>query len=286
MESSASQSISIENKRHYSHLLEKFKPLLDYCEQDPALRPILEHPDFVVFNKPAGMETLSRDGGKELLSLARERCHNPALAAVHRLDRDTSGAQLFSLNAEAEKELTALFRRRQVEKTYLALCLGAPRNRTGVIRRNLSEWEGGRRPVRVVKGGGGLPAETSYRVLGVGEELQVEGMRFRAGLLAFSPHQGRTHQIRVHAASLGCPILGDDNYGDRAANRAAKHGLALRRSALHAWVLAFPWRGGRVEAVCPLPADLAAAFSGAFPGGEWEAALAAFRRDGGLVNQE
>ncbi|MCC8165381.1 MAG: RNA pseudouridine synthase [Planctomycetes bacterium] len=221
---------------------------------DSNFTPIFSNPDFYVFNKPPGMETVSQDGGSELVAAARQSLAEPGLEAVHRLDRDTSGAQLVSRTANGQDGLTALFRRREVDKTYLALCLGAPRNRSGTINRNLSEWSGGRRPVRVLKRGG-LEASTFYRVLARG--TAPGGLP--VGLVAFSPHQGRTHQIRVHAAALGTPILGDDQYGDRPANRAAKQTLNAKRQMLHSWRLEFPWKGSlmAVEAA-PYP-DLMAA---------------------------
>ncbi len=219
---------------------------------------LLQTPDFVVLAKPPGMETVSEDGGPELLATARTLLNDPGLLPVHRLDRDTSGAQVLARNQAAEAELAKLFRQRKVEKTYLALCLGVPRNRNGAINRNLSEWGGGRRPVRVVKQGG-LEASTHYEVLGASNPLP-DG--WKVGLLAFSPHQGRTHQIRVHAASLGYPILGDDQYGDRAANQRVKQLFGLKRQALHAWRVAFEWRGKRVEAVCPAPEDMAGMMEG------------------------
>lgn len=226
---------------------------------------VLETPDFIVFAKPPGMETVSRDGGPELAAIARRMLGEPGLTPAHRLDRDTSGAQLFARNPAAAAALEQLFRRREVKKTYLALCVGSPRNRTGVINRNLSEWEGGRRPVRVLKRGG-LEASTEYEVVEPGREV-ADGLR--VGLLAFRPRQGRTHQIRVHAASLGYPIVGDDQYGDRPANRLAKAILGIGRQALHSSRLAFMWKGRQVEAACPLPGDMRAAAEAAFGKGDW-----------------
>ncbi|MCD8351314.1 MAG: RNA pseudouridine synthase [Planctomycetaceae bacterium] len=217
--------------------------------------PLVELDDLAVFAKPPGMETISQTGGREFAALVRASRGEPGLTPVHRLDRDTSGAVLFARNGATEKELIDLFRRRLTHKLYLALCLGAPRNRTGRINRNLSEWGGGRRPVRVLKKGG-LEASTGYQVLAASDEW-APGMRL--GVVAFTPHQGRTHQIRVHAAALGYPVLGDDQYGDRAANRFARERLGLRRSALHAWRLTFPWRGETVAAIAPIPDDLTSA---------------------------
>ncbi len=205
------------------------------------------------------METVSQDGGRELVAAARLALGEPGLEAVHRLDRDTSGAQLLGRTREGLDGLTALFRRREIGKTYLALCLGAPRNRTGTVNRNLSEWSGGRRPVRVLKQGG-LEASTSYRVLARG--TGPDGLP--VGLVAFSPHQGRTHQIRVHAAALGTPILGDDQYGDRPANRVARDGLGVTRQMLHSWRLEFSWKGTPVRVEAPPYPDLGAAISQIF----------------------
>ncbi|MCC8190077.1 MAG: RluA family pseudouridine synthase [Planctomycetes bacterium] len=227
----------------------EFKDLSDTFAK-PAT--VWEDPDILILAKPPGMETVSRTGGRDFTVLAREAFAEPGLTPVHRLDRDTSGAQVFARNAQTETALVALFRRREMEKTYLAVCLGRPRNRTGTIRRRLSEWGGGRRPVRVVHRGG-LEAETGYRVLAATAHFAAGG---GASLVAFFPHQGRTHQIRVHAAALGYPILGDDQYGDRPANRAARQDLGIRRQALHAWQLAFPHGGGIVRVECPVAADL------------------------------
>lgn len=213
---------------------------------------LAETPDFIVVTKPAGMETVSQDGGPELARQLRLARNEPALAPVHRLDRDTSGAQTLARNPAAEKKLAALFRQREVEKTYLALCLGVPRNREGTVNRNLSEWDGGRRPVRVVKKGG-LAASTAYRVLAASGKIAGD---LRISVIAFFPHQGRTHQIRVHAAAIGYPILADDQYGDRPANRIAKVRLGLNRQALHSWRIAFPWNGKAFAAVSPPVEDL------------------------------
>lgn len=218
----------------------------------PAFPPLYENADLVVFAKPPGMETISQTGGKEFIALLREERGELGLTPVHRLDRDTSGAQLFARNPAAEKSLVELFRQRRTDKTYLALCLGIPHNRSGQINRNLSEWEGGRRPVRILKKGG-LEATTAYRLLASSPEGSPGP---RLSLIAFFPHQGRTHQIRVHAAGFGYPILGDDQYGDRAANRTARETLGLRRQALHAARLSFPWDGVEVRVEAPLADDI------------------------------
>ncbi len=237
---------------------------------EPQARLIHRDETLVAACKPPGWETIVEGGGRRCFSsLMRRGLELPQLAPVHRLDRDTSGVQLFAVTREARKPLEKLFRQREVHKDYLAICLGAPRSAGGTINRPLSKWRGGRRPVQVAKGGKGLEAVTRYRLL----RASRDGSEPQASLLLFRPHHGRTHQIRVHAAALGRPILGDDQYGERPANAEAKQSCGLARQALHAWRVAFTHpaehRPLRLEA--PLPEDLAAAADYFFP--DWRAAL-------------
>lgn len=232
--------------------------------------PILYDADGILaVDKPAGYETVALGDGKCLTRALRERLGDASVEAAHRLDRDTTGAQLFARSPAALKALTELFRHRQITKFYLAICAGAPINREGVISRNLSQWQGGRRPVQVVKGGGGLPASTEYQVLAVNRE-------FPASFILFHPREGRTHQIRVHASAFGRPILGDDQYGDREANRRIKAMCGLKRQALHAWRVSLPGLGpggGALVVVAPVHPDMGRALDALFPA--WQAALAA-----------
>ncbi len=242
-------------------------------------------------DKPAGWETVAAAGGRRCFSSrARRVLKIPALAPVHRLDRDTTGVQVFAQDQETRARLEKLFRRREVHKSYLAISLGIPENRAGTIHRRLSAWHGGRRPVRVVKSGG-LPAETAYRLLVATPRTEVPAKEKRASspdaelgtpnpeltvsLILFLPRQGRTHQVRVHAEALGLPLLGDDQYGDRAANARAKKSFGLKRQALHAWRLTFthPLTGKDIRLEAPLPADLRQAVAALFP--NWEKALGA-----------
>jgi len=212
------------------------------------------------------------------LSFVRLATGNPAWRPVHRLDRDTSGVLLAACDPAVLAVAEAWFRERRVEKTYLALCLGSPFNRTGTVRRALSGWEGGRRPVRTVRRGG-AEAHTAYRVLAA----SGAGPR-SASLIAFRPREGRTHQVRVHAAALGHPVLGDDQYGDRPANRHWRLAAGLTRQALHAWKAILPaggdagpsgpeGGGGPSIVTAPVPGDVAAAADAAVPG--WREAAGA-----------
>lgn len=157
--------------------------------------------------KPSGL--LSQPGlGPELadslIGRAQERWTEARL--VHRLDRDTSGLILLARDATTHRALSAAFAERRVRKTYLAVVQGLPADRGGVINQPLARIA--TRPPRygvVPLGQGGKPALTRWRVL----------RRFEcSSLLLLQPRTGRSHQLRVHLADLGHPVLGDPIYGD------------------------------------------------------------------------
>lgn len=147
---------------------------------------------------------------------------DPAPAVVHRLDVWTSGVVLLARTAEARRELTRLFERREVSKSYDAICVGGPGDDEGRLKHHLSKQRvRGRDVMRSVRSGGRV-AITRYRVLGGAGGLS---------LIRLEPETGRTHQLRVQTAAEGWPILGDDLYGDPAANaaHAAAHQLLRAR---------------------------------------------------------
>ncbi|MCX7935077.1 MAG: pseudouridine synthase, partial [Planctomycetota bacterium] len=138
-----------------------------------AVAIIQEDESLLAVDKPPGIETIAigKHEGDErycLTTRCRKATGLATLAPAHRLDRDTTGVQIFAKTAAALQRLEALFRQRRVAKEYLAICLGIPANAEGVIRRNLSDWQGGRRPVQVVKSKGGFKAESHYRRLSQG----------------------------------------------------------------------------------------------------------------------
>lgn len=218
---------------------------------------IYDEKSFVALYKPPGRETISQSGDNDVLSNTRDLLKDDGLQPVHRLDRDTSGMQLFSKNPAAERELTELFKHRQMKKIYIALCFGTPFNRSGSINRKLSDWQGGHKPVRVIKGRerGGLEAKTEYEVVASQEYPDIPGFD-SISMIAFFPHHGRTHQIRVHAAALGYPIIADDQYGERPANKWAAGKFGIKRQALHSYRLSFTWQGENMELTSPLPQDM------------------------------
>lgn len=165
---------------------------------------------------------------------------------VHRLDRDTSGLMIVARTEEAHRRLSEMIRRREVERTYLALVEGRPRSRQGTIDAPLGRDH--RAPERRAVGGrGARDARTHFRVL---EPLAADT------LVEVRLETGRTHQIRAHFVAIGHPVCGDPRYG-----HAPRHGL--RRQFLHSARLGFrhPITGERLELDSPLPDDLEAALA-------------------------
>jgi 23S rRNA pseudouridine1911/1915/1917 synthase len=221
--------------------------------------PILfEDDSILIVDKPAGLLAVptSPDAASEDTALARIqdyvrhlRPRKPYVGVVHRIDRDTSGALAFALSPAARPPLRALFREHRIERRYAALVLGDPRGEHGRIDLPIHDaYEGGRR--RVARAGEpSRPALTLWTV--------VE--RFAgAALLDVELATGRQHQIRVHLAAIGIPILGDPVYGRR--RSGADGAPAAPRQMLHARLLAFthPLSGRPVRAESPLPADFQA----------------------------
>jgi 23S rRNA pseudouridine955/2504/2580 synthase len=229
--------------------------------------PVLFEDEAVLaIDKPAGVAVHGGSGVSfgviEQLRMARPDAK--FLELVHRLDRETSGILLVAKKRSALKSLQDQFRERETGKTYLALVAGQwPLNKK-VLDKPLHKYllEDGERRVKVVAKDDpdGMKSVTLVKV-----RERAAGPIGPAShgysLLEVTIKTGRTHQIRVHLASEGLPIVGDDKYGDFELNKALQKpadGLPLRRMFLHAWRLQFnhPASGERIELLANLPPEL------------------------------
>jgi len=173
---------------------------------------------------------------------------------VHRLDRDTSGVIVFARTPEMHRFLSMSFEGRDVEKEYLAVVEGRPDPPEGEIDLPIGPPPKPNHKTRgkvFVNVSGAKPAQTSYKLV---EALGA------ASLVSVRPHTGRRHQIRVHLASIGCPLFVDPLYGKR--NRYPEEKPVIERLSLHAHKLSFPLPNGESRSFeAPLPADMEALIS-------------------------
>jgi 23S rRNA pseudouridine955/2504/2580 synthase len=220
--------------------------------QDRLQTCVLHEDDaLMVLNKPARLAVHGGSGlGYGVIEALRAaRPYTPSLELVHRLDRDTSGCLLVAKNRTALAALHGLLRQGAMDKRYLALVAGRWQGGERVLDASLARVRGGAHPRRVRVDEGGKTARTVLR----------PRQRFeRCTLLQVALHTGRTHQIRVHAASAGYPLAGDDKYGDLGFNREMRD-LGLRRLFLHAHRVRFrmPGTGRRYDFEAPLDLELA-----------------------------
>lgn len=189
----------------------------------------------------------------------------PRVWTVHRIDRETSGAIVFALDEDAHRSLSLQFERRTVEKTYLALVEGVPLPDSGVIEQPIGPHPG--KPGQMTIMRRGKYALTKYRV--------QEAFRGYA-LVEATILTGRTHQVRIHLASIGHPLVADPLYGRSEAlflsqikskgfhmGKLQEETPLIHRTALHAWRIAFdhPRSDERIAVEAPLPKDLKAAIN-------------------------
>ncbi len=222
-----------------------------------TLDVIFEDDHLLAVNKPPDMlsHPTPKERGETLLNalLAYPAFTTPTANVrpmlMHRLDRDTSGVIVIAKTEAAAKRLYPLFEERRMEKRYLAIVVGGPEADTGEISapigRNYATWP----RWRVMDDG--KPALSSFRV-----ERRYDGF----SLLDLAPKTGRTHQLRIHTAFIGCPILGDRVYGNQPNKEFSlnRPDIVAKRQMLHAAELTFnhPWTKKDLELRAPLPEDM------------------------------
>ena len=220
---------------------------------DLARRILYRDAAVLVLDKPVGLPVqggpgIARHLDGMLEALRDGAAERPRL--VHRLDRDTAGVLVLARSAAAAAKLAASFRGREVTKTYWAVVVGRPMPPSGRIDVPLVRTQGARfGRTAPAADGAGASAVTAYRTL--------DGAGKRFAWLELTPRTGRTHQLRVHCAALGTPILGDATYGGE---QALPPGFPATLHLL-ARVLSFPHpEGGRVTVEAPLPPHMAETF--------------------------
>lgn len=228
---------------------------LDVQAEDIPLNIIYEDINLLVINKPAGLVVHPATGHFDhtLVNALVHHCDKnlsgiggvlrPGI--VHRLDRDTSGCIVVAKDDTTHNDLTKQFQERKVNKEYIAIVAGWVKELRGTLSTII-----GRHPVHrkrmAVRYDIGKDAITSYEVL---ERFQ------KAALLNLKLSTGRTHQIRVHMAHIGHPVLGDEEYGKK---KSRLEGVEIPRQMLHAYKLGFthPVRNEWMEFTAPIPQDM------------------------------
>lgn len=241
---------------------------------DAPIAILAREDDLVAVAKPAGIPTIPDLAGAShalVARVARQLGLDPGrLHPTSRLDREVSGVVVIALDAAARARLAAARAEGRYERRYVALAARAPSPAVGIWDAPIGRAADPRH--RAAGGRDAAPAETRYRV-----HAEAGGR----AILALAPVTGRTHQLRVHAAHAGAPLLGDRIYGGAAAGRIALptgRVLALGRVALHALRVCVPRaRGAPLVVVAPVPVELRALL-GAL-GGDPDALEAAWRED-------
>ena len=266
-------SLKLRGTEHITVLAPAARPPLRAIAEEIPLDIVYEDDDLAVINKPAGMMVHAgagaTDDARNRGTLVNALLHHFATLSavggeirpgiVHRLDKETSGLIVVAKNDEAHRKLAAQFARREVKKTYIALVHGRVKKDRGTISASISR-DRVRRTRMTTRQAGGREAISHYTV---SRRLDTPFGKFT--LLEVKIDTGRTHQIRVHMASLGHPVVGDTLYGaprelkaDSKQKRSTHPALGLERNFLHAahLELAHPQAGNQMSFDSPLPPAL------------------------------
>lgn len=229
----------------------------DLIPEPIPLEILYKDRNLVVVNKPANMVVYPSAGHNQgtLMNVIAYHCHKLATiggplrpGVVHRLDKDTSGVMVVALDDKAYYSLAEQFRARSINRKYIALVYGKPKKNSGEISLPIGRSESDRKKMstRIKKG---KEAVTRWKVL---ERLE------NATLIEARLGTGRTHQIRVHFASIGHPVMGDRTYGKKTEIEIKKKKVIIPRQMLHAETLGFihPATGKYIEFSSPMPEDM------------------------------
>ena len=232
----------------------------ELCPEDLPVEVLFLDDYLIVVNKPPDMVVYPAAGHSSGTLMNAVAFHAKKLATVgaplrpgvvHRLDRDTSGVMVVALDDSAYYDLVEQFRNRTIERRYRAIVFGNLKENSGTISSRIGRSSSDRKKMST-HSRKGKEAVTAWNV--------VE--RFRtATVIEARLGTGRTHQIRVHFASIGHPVLGDRTYGSKTSLEVGKERIPFPRQMLHAELLGFthPITGGQLAFIAPLPEDMESA---------------------------
>lgn len=226
--------------------------------EDLSVKILYKDEYLIVLDKPAGMVVYPAAGHARGTVMNAVAYHCPTLASagaplrpgvVHRLDKDTSGVMVIALNDEAYHHLVRQFHERTISRRYAAIVYGDIKEKSGTITLSIGRSSTDRKKMSTNTGRGK-------------EALTTWTVRERFGsatLIEAKLGTGRTHQIRVHMAALGHPVLGDRTYGRKTSIVSGRKSIIFHRQMLHAFTLGFIHPGKReyIEFTSPLPVDMA-----------------------------
>ncbi|WP_050742525.1 RluA family pseudouridine synthase [Deferribacter desulfuricans] len=203
---------------------------LDLKPANIPLNIIYENQYYLIINKPAGLCVHPAPGNFDntlvnalLYHFQINDDNDVRPGIVHRLDKDTSGLILVAKNRDVREKMSEMFKEREVDKKYLAICYGNPKWDEILVENSIGRHPVDRKKMAVVENG--RYAKTKITVLKRYDNIFLADVKI---------YTGRTHQIRVHCSYLGCPIIGDKVYGNKLSNK-----IRFERQALHAYYLAF-----------------------------------------------
>ena len=232
--------------------------------QDIPLTIVFEDPHLLVVEKPAGLVVHPAAGNRDgtLVNALLHHCGETLSGIggvarpgiVHRIDKDTSGLLVVAKTDVAHEGLAKQFAAHSIDRRYLAIVSGLPKTAAGIVDAPLARSASDRKKIAIVEGARGKRAVTHWKRLEVLDD---------AALVECSLETGRTHQVRVHMASIGHPLLGDPVYGRGRAHRELLKSLGFHRQALHAAHLGFthPVTKHRLSFSSGMPADMQELFN-------------------------
>ena len=219
---------------------------------------IYENNEILIVNKRPGLAVQGGEGVKNPLDSLLSEQLGAKVYPVHRLDKETSGLLMVAKTSAAAHLWTGLIVSGQVKKEYQALCFGLVQG----VKSSSALGKTGRLTQRVQVAGAGKTAETIYQVAGIFPAAEIASLAEQMvdlgdnplfSLLNLTLGTGRTHQIRIHLAQAGCPILADDKHGNFKVNKLVKKAVGIKTLQLAATRLTIPLEGRATTFQIPLP---------------------------------